>query len=172
VAGLQRLELVVLVPALVPRADSDEFARILRISQSADKFLLEAHPKLRPMDTFTGGIFIAGCCQGPKDIQDCVAQASGAAARAANILSKKELESEPLVSCVDDDLCSGCATCISVCAYSAIELVKDNDEKTTAKVNEALCMGCGACVGACPSGAMQQKGFKDKQLIPMVDETI
>jgi len=165
-------ELVVLVPALVPRADADELARLLRISQSADGFLLEAHPKLRPMDTFTGGVFIAGCCQGPKDIQDSVAQASGAASRAANILSKKELESEPLVSYVDEDYCSGCGTCVSVCPYTAIELIKEKDGTTHAKVNEALCMGCGACVASCLSGAMQQRGFKDNQLISMVDETI
>ena len=164
-------DLVVLVPALVPRTDAADFARLLRISQSADGFLLEAHPKLRPIDTFTGGIFITGCCQGPKDIQDSVAQASGAAARAANILSKKELEAEPLISCVDEDLCSGCSTCLSVCAYNAIELIKD-DDKSHAKVNEALCMGCGACVAACPSGAMQQHGFKDKQLSPMIKETV
>jgi len=166
-----KTDMVVLVPALVPRSDTGDFSRLLHISQSADGFLLEAHPKLRPVDTFTGGIFIAGCCQAPKDIQDSVAQASGAAARAANILSKKELEAEPLVSCVDEDLCSGCTTCISVCPYNAIELVTE-DNKSHAKVNEALCMGCGACVCSCPSGAMQQKGFKDKQLIPMVDETI
>jgi len=165
-------DLVVLVPALVPRADADEFARILRISQSGDGFFLEAHPKLRPMDTFTGGIFIAGCCQGPKDIQDTVSMASGAAARAANILSKKELESEPLVSCVDEDICSGCSVCVSVCAYSAIEIVKEGNGESHAKVNEALCKGCGACVGACPSGAMQQRGFKDKQILPMIEETI
>jgi len=164
-------ELVVLVPALVSRADADELARTLRISQSADGFFLEAHPKLRPMDTFTGGIFITGCCQGPKDIQDSVAQSSGAAARAANILSKKELEAEPLISCVDEDLCSGCGTCVSICPYNAIELVKDN-EKSHAKVNDALCMGCGACVVSCPSGAMQQKGFKDKQIKPIIEETI
>ncbi len=165
-------DLVVLVPALVPRADADEFARILRISQSGDGFFLEAHPKLRPMDTFTGGIFIAGCCQGPKDIQDTVSMASGAAARAANILSKKELESEPLVSCVDEDICSGCSICVSVCAYSAIEIVKEGNGESRAKVNEALCKGCGACVSACPSGAMQQRGFKDKQILPMIEETI
>ena len=167
-----KTDLVVLVPALVPRADSDEFARLLRISQSADGFLLEAHPKLRPMDTFTGGIFITGCCQGPKDIQDSVAQASGAAARAANILSKKELESEPLISCVDEDLCSGCSTCIAICPYNAIELDTEKDGTSHAKVNEALCMGCGACVVSCPSGAMQQKGFKDKQIKPMIEETV
>ena len=166
-----KTDMVVLVPALVPRSDTGDFSRLLHISQSADGFLLEAHPKLRPVDTFTGGIFIAGCCQAPKDIQDSVAQASGAAARAANILSKKELEAEPLVSCVDEDLCSGCTTCISVCPYNAIELVTE-DNKSHAKVNEALCMGCGACVCSCPSGAMQQKGFKDKQLLPMVDETV
>ncbi len=165
-------DLVVLVPALMPRTDADELARVLRISTSADGFLLEAHPKLRPMDTFTGGIFIAGCCQGPKDIQDSVAQASGAAARAATILSKKELEAEPLVSFVEEDLCSGCSSCLAVCAYNAIDLVKEEDGKSHATVNEALCMGCGACVGSCPSGAMQQKGFKDKQLVPMVDEMI
>lgn len=166
-----KTDLVVLVPALVPRADAGDFARLLRISQSADGFLLEAHPKLRPIDTFTGGIFITGCCQGPKDIQDSVAQSSGAAARAANILSKKELEAEPLISYVEEDLCSGCSTCISVCAYNAIELVKDGD-KSHAKVNEALCMGCGACVASCPSGAMQQRGYKDKQLKPMIEETL
>jgi heterodisulfide reductase subunit A len=165
-------ELVVLVPELKPRVDADEFARILRISQSGDGFFLEAHPKLRPMDTFTGGIFIAGCCQGPKDIQDTVSMASGASARAANILSKKELEAEPQVACVDEDACSGCSVCLSVCAYNAIELTQEDNEKSHAKVNEALCMGCGACVGACPSGAMQQRGYKDKQILPMVEETV
>jgi heterodisulfide reductase subunit A len=164
-------DLVVLVPALVPRIDADNLARTLRISQSSDGFLLEAHPKLRPVDTFTGGLFIAGCCQGPKDIQDSVAQASGAAARAANIISKKELESEPMIAVVDEDLCSGCSTCISICPYNAIEKIEEKDEKIHAKVNEALCMGCGACVPCCPSSAIQQRGFKDKQMIPMIDET-
>ena len=164
-------DLVVLVPALVSRVDAADFTRIVRISQGADGFFLEAHPKLRPIDTFTGGVFIAGCCQSPKDIQDTVAQASGAAARAANILSKKELEAEPLISCVDEDICSGCGTCISVCVYNAIELVKE-DDKSHAKINDALCMGCGLCVATCPSGAMQQRGYKDKQLRPMIEETV
>jgi heterodisulfide reductase subunit A len=164
-------DMVVLVPALVPRSNNEDFARLLHISQSADGFLLEAHPKLRPMDTFTGGIFLAGCCQSPKDIQDSVAQSSGAAARAANILSKKELESEPQIAYVDEDLCSGCSTCLSVCSYNAIELIKE-DDKSRAKVNEAQCMGCGACVASCPSGAMQQRGFKDKQMSPMIEETV
>ena len=165
-------DLVVLVPALVPRKDAGDLARLLRVSQSDDGFYLEAHPKLRPMDTATGGIFLAGCCQGPKDIQDTVAQASGAASRVSTILSKEKLEAEPLVACVNEDLCSGCGTCISVCAYQAIELNKDDEGKSQAKVNAALCMGCGACAAACPSGAMQQYGYKDKQIIPMIEETI
>jgi len=165
-------DMVVIVPALVPRSDAEDLAKKLRISQSNDGFFLEAHPKLKPMDTATGGIFLAGCCQGPKDIQDTVAQASGAASRAANILSKDMLEAEPLIAVVDEDLCSGCGTCISICPYGAIDLIKKDDGKFQAKVNEALCMGCGACAAACPSSAMQQKGFKDKQMIPMIDETI
>lgn len=165
-------DMVVLVPALVARDTAEDIARKIRISQSDDGFFLEGHPKLRPMDTATGGVFLSGCCQGPKDIQDTVAQASGAASRVANILSKDKLEVEPLIACVDDDLCSGCGTCVSVCAYQAIELIKLEDGKTRAKVNEALCMGCGACAASCPSGAMQQKGFKDKQMLPMIDETI
>lgn len=167
-----KTDMVVLVPALVPRAGSDELTRVLHISQSGDGFFLEAHPKLRPMDTFTDGIFIAGCCQGPKDIQDSVSQASGAASRALTILSKKELEIEPLIAQVNEDVCSGCGICVSICSFNAIELVKDEDGKTHSKVNEALCKGCGACVGSCPSGAMQQHGFKDNQMLPMVDETV
>ena len=157
---------------MVPRKDADVLARILRINTSEDGFYLEAHPKLKPVDTSTNGIFIAGCCQAPKDIQDTVAQASGAAARVANILSKDELETEPIISFVDEELCSGCGTCISVCPYSAIDLEEDKDGKIHAKVNKALCMGCGACVAACPSGAMQQHGFKDKQMHSMIDEII
>ena len=167
-----KTDLVVLVPALVARVDSDEISKILHISKGVDGFLLEAHPKLKPVDTATNGIFIAGCCQAPKDIQDTVAQASAAAARAANILSKKELEAEPLVSFVDEDLCSGCGACVRVCPYSAIELFEEKDSKIHARVNEALCMGCGACVASCPSGAMQQRGFKDKQLVPMINEVV
>ena len=166
-------EMVVLVPAMVPRKDAGELARILRISQSADGFYLEAHPKLRPMDTFTGGIFIAGCCQGPKDIQDSVSQASGAAARAATILSKPTLETEPNIAVVNEDFCSGCKICISVCPYTAIEMVteeKNGEEITHAKVNEALCQGCGTCVSICPCGAIDQKGFIDKQMLPMIKE--
>ncbi len=167
-----KTELVVLVPALVPRMGTNELTRILHLSQSGDGFFLEAHPKLRPMDTFTDGIYLAGCCQGPKDIQDTVSQASGAASRAETILSQKELQVEPLIASVNEDACSACGVCVAICPFNAIELIKEADGSSHAKVDEALCKGCGACVGACPSGAMQQRGFKDKQMIPMVDETV
>ena len=94
--------------------------------------------------------------------------ASGAAARADTILSKKEYETEPFTSVVNEDLCSGCATCVSICPYDAIALEKQKDDSSLAKVDETLCMGCGACVVACPSGAMQQKGFNDKQMLAIV----
>jgi len=170
-----KTDMVVLVPALLPRSDTAELAKKLHISQSIDGFLLEAHPKLRPMDTSTDGIFIAGCCQGPKDIQDTVSHASGAAAQATVLLSKKELEIEPLIAVVNEDTCSGCGICISVCSYNAIELIKkekNGKEVLQAKVNEALCKGCGLCSSACPSGSIQQQGFKDKQLLPMIDEIL
>ncbi len=166
-----RTDMVVLVPAVVPRADSGEFARMMNLSRSGDGFLLEAHLKLKPMDTFVNGIFIAGCCQGPKDITDTVAQASGAASRAAGILSKKELENDPLIAVVDADLCSGCRICISLCPYSAIEPVVETmagEEVVHAEINEVLCQGCGACVAACPSGAINQMGFKDNQILAMI----
>jgi heterodisulfide reductase subunit A len=162
-------QMVVLVPALVPRADSEELARTVKLSRSGDGFLLEAHPKLRPMDTFVNGVFIAGCAQGPKDISDTVSQASGAAARASNILSKDELENEPLIAWVDPEVCVGCGVCVEVCAYSARVI---NEVKGIAEVDEALCAGCGACVSACPSNACTHKGYTKQQLVRMIDEVV
>jgi heterodisulfide reductase subunit A len=164
-----KTDLVVLVPSLIPRPDTSDFARMLRLTLSGDGFFLEAHPKLRPMDTFVNGIFIAGCCQGPKDIQDTVSQASGAASRAATILSKKELEIDPLIAAVDEEICTGCAICVEVCPYEARTL---NQKTKIAEVNEALCAGCGACIAACPSNASIHKNFTKKQLLNMVDEII
>jgi len=134
-------DLVVLATGIVPREDSKELARTLNINQSADGFLLEAHPKLRPVDTFTDGIFLAGCCQSPKDVPDTVAQASGAASRACNILTKKQLLIEATVANVNEDLCRGCGFCVDACPYKAIELEEVNQNGHVvkiAKVNEAL----------------------------------
>jgi heterodisulfide reductase subunit A len=170
-----KTDLVVLVPAMMPRDDATQFARLFSLNLSGDGFFLEAHPKLRPVDTFVNGIFIAGCCQGPKDIQDTVSQASAAASRAATILSQEELEIDPLIAFVDNDLCSGCGICVSLCPFHAIERIEEDlHDKSVihAKINEGLCQGCGSCVSACPSRAIQQRGFKDNQLLPMIDEII
>jgi len=162
-----KTDLVVLVPAIVPSTGTLDAARTLRLSRSNDGFLMEAHPKLRPMDSFLSGVFIAGCCQGPKDIQDTVAHASGAASRAAWILSSDTLEALPYTAVVNEDLCSGCKTCLLVCPYQAIETVM-KDNKLRARVNSTLCQGCGCCVVACPAKAIYQLGFKDEQIKPMI----
>jgi heterodisulfide reductase subunit A len=165
-------DLVVLATGIVPREDTQELARLLNINQSADGFLLEAHPKLRPLDTFTDGIFLAGCCQSPKDVPDTVAQASGAASRVCNILSKKQLEIEATIAHVDENLCRGCGFCVDACPYNAIELKeieRFGHVIEVATVNEALCKGCGSCSAACLNGAIQHLGFKDGQILAMIN---
>jgi len=158
-------DLVVLATGIVPREDTKEFARILNINQSADGFLLEAHPKLRPMDTFTDGIFLAGCCQSPKDIPDAVAQASGAAVRASEPLSQGKVEVEAISAMIDEELCSGCRTCEKMCAYSALEF---DNEKKVMTINDVMCKGCGSCASACPSGAISMKHFGVKQILAQI----
>jgi heterodisulfide reductase subunit A len=162
-----KTDMVVLVPAMMPRTDATEFSRLLHLTLSGDGFLLEAHPKLRPVDTFVNGIYIAGCCQGPKDIQDTVSQGSAAASRAATILSNEELEIDPLIAAVDEDICTGCGICIEICPYEARTL---NEKKRIAEVNDALCAGCGGCIAACPSNASIHKNFTKKQLLNQIDD--
>ena len=157
-------DLVVLANALVPRKDADELAKILKISRSADGFYLEAHPKLRPLDTFTDGIFIAGCCQSPKDIPDSVAQAVGAAIRASIPLMQGEVEIEPLVARINENICVGCGTCEAICPFDALSL-----EAGVMRVNEVVCKGCGSCGSACPSGAISMRHFKDEQIYAQIE---
>ncbi|MCJ2563577.1 MAG: 4Fe-4S binding protein, partial [Candidatus Thermoplasmatota archaeon] len=151
---------------LVPQHDSPEICRLLNLSLSGDGFFMEAHPKLRPIDTFTDGVFLAGCCQGPKDIADSMAQASGAAARACGILSKMAL-TLGVETAFSDETCIGCGTCVVVCQFGAITL-EEIDGELRAVVNEALCKGCGTCIAACPSGAMQQRHYTDEQILAMI----
>ncbi len=164
-------DLVVLATGLVPREDTKDLSRVLNINLSEDGFFLEAHPKLRPVDTFTDGIFLAGSCQSPKDIPDTVAQASSAASRVSNILSQTELEIEATVAIVDDILCRGCGFCVDSCPYTAIELVDKESFGHTiqvAYVNTALCKGCGSCVAACLNGAIYHLGFTDNQILHQI----
>jgi heterodisulfide reductase subunit A len=158
-------DLVVLATGIVPRKDSKDFARILNINQSADGFLLEAHPKLRPVDTFTDGIFLAGCCQSPKDIPDAVAQASGAAVRASEPLAAGKVFVEAISACIDEDLCSGCRVCEELCAYSALEF---DEENKVMKVNDVMCKGCGSCASACPTAAISMRHFDLKQILAQI----
>ena len=165
------VDLVVLSVGLEPRKDARDIVDLLRLSLSSDKFFMEAHPKLRPVDTSSDGVFLAGCCQAPKDIPDTVAQAKGAAASALIPLSSGKVKVEAQVSCVDTSTCRGCGFCVDICPYTAIELVDENrmgNIVQVASVNEALCKGCGACVGGCLSGSIQAKSFRDFQILPQI----
>ncbi len=158
-------DMVVLALGMVPKQESEDLVRRLKIQCDANEFLTEAHPKLRPVESQTAGIFLAGAAQGPKDIPEVVAQASGAASKAIAILTQKEITFEPTIAGVDEDLCSGCSICVGVCPYNARELDK---EKMIVKVIESLCQGCGSCSAACPSGAAQQRNLIDRQIEEMV----
>jgi heterodisulfide reductase subunit A len=161
-------DLVVLATGIVPRKDVLELARTLKISQSRDHFFLEAHLKLRPVDTLTDGVFIAGCCQSPKDIPDTVAQASATASRACSILSHDNIEVEPLIAEVDESRCRGCGICEETCVYGAISL-RESNGLFISGVNEAFCKGCGVCAVACPARAITCKNFAVEQIAAMID---
>ena len=169
-----RPDMVVLSTGIRPHADNEELAKMLKVPLSKDKYFLEAHMKLRPVDFATNGVYLAGLAHWPKFSDESMAQASGAAARAITIISKPELKSEGVIAAVNDDACDGCAICEPVCEYKAITIVVDpkDAEKKKAVVNEGLCKGCGCCVAACPSGAMEQRGFKNQQIIAAIDAAL
>jgi len=154
--------MVVLCNALEPQADAADLGRRLSVSRSPDGFFLERHPKLDPVGTTTDGVYLAGCCQGPKDIPDTVAQAQAAAARVLAQVAKGETLIDPIRAAVQEAYCAGCKTCLELCPYGAISF---NEEANVARVNDALCKGCGTCVAACPAGAMTGAGFTDAQVI-------
>jgi heterodisulfide reductase subunit A-like polyferredoxin len=160
------VDMVVLSVALSPAADTDITRRVFSIGCGGEGFFKERHPKLAPVSTTTDGVFIAGACQGPKDIPDSVAQGSAAAAQALSLIDRGRVEIEPITSFIDEDVCSGCKLCISLCPYSAIDF---DEEKGISVVNTVLCKGCGTCAGACPSGAANQRHFKDKQLLSQIE---
>ncbi|HEY67774.1 MAG TPA: CoB--CoM heterodisulfide reductase iron-sulfur subunit A family protein [Thermoflexia bacterium] len=154
------VDMVVLATAARPAKGSKELAQLFNVSLDKDGFFMEAHPKLRPVSTHTDGIFLAGCCQSPKDIPDTVAQASAAATRALVLLNQGQVEIEPTTARVIEARCSGCGECTLVCAYSAIEVVEGK-----ARVNEALCKGCGTCAAACLAKAIVAQHFTDEELV-------
>ncbi len=155
------VDMVVLSVALEPATGAEEIARLLGISQDQDGWFIELHPKLAPVATASDGIFLAGCCQGPKDIPDTVAQASGAAAEALSLIMRQKVEIEAATSYIDPEICVGCQQCKEVCAYSAIDY---NPALGVCVVNEALCKGCGLCTATCPNKAITLKHFKNEQI--------
>ena len=160
------VDMVVLSVGLEAADGVEDVARMVGISLDADGWINELHPKLGPLATPSDGIFIAGCCQGPKDIPDSVAQAQGAAALALSLISRGKIEIEPTVAVVNDRLCTGCKTCVELCAYSAVSF---SEEKKTAFVNDVLCKGCGTCAAACPVAAISVQHFTPDQIFAEIE---
>jgi heterodisulfide reductase subunit A len=152
------VDMVVLSTGIEPQADQHKVGTIFGVSLSADGFFLEKHPKLAPVETTTDGVFLAGACQGPKDIPDSVAYGAAAAAAALALMDAGSVSLDPFTTYVIAEKCGGCRTCEGLCPYTAISMV-DHDGKQVAYINEVLCKGCGACAAACPAGAAIQHGF-------------
>jgi heterodisulfide reductase subunit A len=162
------VDLVILGAGIVPQADTADVAQTFGISRSPDGFFMEAHPKLRPFHTNTDGVFLAGACQAPRDIPDTVAHANAAAAEALALMSAGEVTIAPTTACVNEDLCSGCKTCLDLCPYKALSFISRNGTGV-AEVNEALCKGCGTCAAACPAGAITARHFTDAQILAQIE---
>ena len=166
-------DLVVLATAMEPQDDAKELARRLGISTDQHNWFSEAHPKLKPVEVLSSGIYLAGACQYPKDIPDTVAQASGAASKVAGLFSKPHLLSEPMIASVREEDCVACGQCVRVCPFSAIELVdvngKNGASRRAARVNEGLCHGCGTCVAGCRGSCIDLRGFTNAQVLSEID---
>jgi heterodisulfide reductase subunit A2 len=158
-------DLLVLSTGVAANPDNKTLSQFLKVPLETDGFFLEAHVKLRPVDFATDGVFVCGMAHYPKDIGETIAQARAAAGRAATVLSKNSLESEGKISSVRAEWCSGCGTCVAVCAYSAIEL---DPVKNVAVINETLCKGCGACAASCRSNAVDLNGFANEQILSVL----
>ena len=167
-------DLVVLATAVMPRPGADSLAQKLGISYDKYHFYSEAHAKLKPVECATAGIYLAGACQGPKDIPDTVSQASAAAAKVMTLFAKDQLEREPVVARVYEKNCVGCFYCLKVCPYGAVEEKEIRDRngkllKTVAYVNPGVCGGCGTCQASCPSKSVELDGYTDEQIVAMIE---
>ncbi len=162
-------DLVVLAVGMESRGDTSDLSTMLKLPRSADGFFLELHPKLRPVDTAVNGVFLAGCCQGPKDIPDTVAQAKAAASSALIPLLKGTVPVESATAVVDEELCAGCGMCVDVCPYGAPGL---DPAWRVSRINAVLCKGCGACATTCPSKAINLQHFTPEQILAQVDALV
>jgi len=162
--GAQRripVDMVILMAGLQPRRDAKDVSLQFGISCSMAGWFTERHPKLDPVATMTDGVFIAGTCQGPKDIPDTVSQGAAAAARVQGMIAVGSVEVEPVVATIHEERCSGCRICNNLCPFNAIDFLTD---KAVSYVNAALCKGCGTCVAACPAGAISGAHFSNEQI--------
>ncbi|MFH1415191.1 MAG: CoB--CoM heterodisulfide reductase iron-sulfur subunit A family protein [Elusimicrobiota bacterium] len=163
-------DMVILCPAIEAASNAGQVADMFSVSRAEDGFFEEQNAKLEPVSTMTEGIFIAGCNQGPKDIQSSVAQGAAAAGRVlSGLVPGEQLELEAVISETDEDLCSGCKTCIQVCPYKAITY---DEEKKITVISEVLCKGCGTCAAVCPGGAASGRHFKNKQIIAEISALV
>ncbi len=160
------VDMVILNTAIEPVHDASRIASLFGLGRTTDGFFAEAHPKLRPVETNTEGIFLAGCCQAPRDVPDTVAHASAAAAEALKLLSRGEVVISPQTAYIPAELCSGCRVCNALCPYNAISF---DEERKVSVVNDALCKGCGTCVAACPSGIIVARHFTDDQILVQIE---
>jgi heterodisulfide reductase subunit A len=162
-------DMVVLATPLVPSKGTEELAKKLKVATDENGFFAEIHPKLRPVESATRGVYLAGCAQSPRDIPESIAHALGAAGKVIALFSADVLYQEPIVVFVDEDICSGCGVCVEACPYGARRI----DSWTgKAQVIAALCQGCGACAVACPSGATQQRNFTKTQIMKMIEAAL
>ena len=167
-------DMVVLATAIMPRMGADTLAQKLGITYDKYNFYSEAHAKLRPVECATAGIYLAGACQGPKDIPETVSQASAAAAKVMTLFAREKLEREPIVARVRETSCAGCFACKKVCAYGAVEEKEIRDRqgnliKVVAYVNPGVCGGCGTCQATCPSKSVELDGYTDEQIVAMIE---
>jgi heterodisulfide reductase subunit A len=170
-------DMVVLAAAMRPADGIEELAQKLKVGYDEYRFLSESHPKLRPVETNSAGVFVCGACQAPKDIPEAVAQASAAAGKVQVMFAKEELTREPEIARINEQTCAACFACVRACAYNAIEKAEILDRngnliKRTARVNAGLCMGCGTCVAVCPSKSADLEGFSEQQIYAMVSSLV
>ncbi|HPS02283.1 MAG TPA: 4Fe-4S dicluster domain-containing protein, partial [Candidatus Sumerlaeota bacterium] len=170
-------DMVVLAAAMRPADGIEELAQKLKVGYDEYRFLSESHPKLRPVETNSAGVFVCGACQAPKDIPEAVAQASAATGKVQVMFAKEELTREPEIAKVNEQTCAACFACVRACPYNAIDKAEIRDRsgkliKRTARVNSGLCMGCGTCVAVCPSKSADLEGFSEQQIYAMVSSLV
>lgn len=164
------VDTLVLAGGIAPdRENKEHLAQMVKVPLSKDGFYFEAHQKLRPVDFATEGVYVAGAAHWPKFMDECIAQASGAASRMLTVISKNKLISEGITAIANPARCDGCGVCVGCCDYNAVSLVEQADGSYKSYVNPGLCKGCGCCVASCPAGAMEQRGFRSKQIIAEID---